>query len=200
MTSAPTSSHESEHRTGSPILGEARWFDLHAGEAVAENAAWSFEEPPAGAEAVAGLIAFEWDALDRWYEEDEEVIVHLRDPYHRIDAMPTSRRLRISLDGEVLAETQRARVLFETGLPPRWYIPREDVKEGLLGAQRASHRLRLQGIRLLLQRPGRRPRGAGPGLDLSRSAPRGRVDPRTTSASLTSASTWRSTASCRSGR
>ncbi len=122
----------SDHRTDSPILGEARWFDLRAGGESAEKAAWSFPEPPAGAEAVAGLIAFRWEALDRWYEEDEEVIIHLRDPYHRIDTMPTSRRLRISLDGAVLAETQRARVLFETGLPPRWYIPREDVEEGLL--------------------------------------------------------------------
>ena len=78
------------------------------------------------------MIAFAWEALDRWYEEDEELIVHLRDPYHRIDVMPTSRHLRISLDGEVLAETRRAKVLYETGLPPRWYIPREDVSEELL--------------------------------------------------------------------
>ena len=121
-----------ERGTSSPILGEARWFDLQVGERVAENAAWSFEQPAPGAEAVAGLLAYDWDALDRWYEEDEELIVHLRDPYHRIDTMPTSRHVRISLDGEVLAETRRARVLFETGLPPRWYIPREDVREELL--------------------------------------------------------------------
>ncbi len=130
--------NESEHRTGSAILGEARWFDLQAGETIAEKAAWSFEEPPPGAEVMAGLIAFDWNALDHWYEEDEELIVHLRDPYHRIDVMPTSRQLRISLDGEPLAETNRATVLFETGLPPRWYIPRADVREELLA--RSDHR------------------------------------------------------------
>jgi uncharacterized protein (DUF427 family) len=122
----------SEHRTSSPILGEAHWFGLEVGDEAVENAAWSFAEPAPGAEAVAGLIAFDWGALDRWYGEDEELIVHLRDPYHRIDVMPTSRQVRISLEGELLAKTRRAKVLFETGLPPRWYIPREDVREELL--------------------------------------------------------------------
>ncbi len=122
-----------DHRTRSRILGEARWFDLRSNGEVAENAAWSFEEPAPGAEAVTGLLAFDWGALDRWYEEDEELIVHLRDPYHRIDVIPTSRHVRVALEGEVLAETRRARVLYETGLPPRWYIPREDVREEVLG-------------------------------------------------------------------
>jgi uncharacterized protein (DUF427 family) len=119
----------SERLSSSRILGEASWYDLQIGELTVDNAAWSFAAPPPGAEAVTGLIAFAWDALDRWFEEDEELIVHLRDPYHRIDVMPTSRHLRISLDGELLAETRRARVLYETGLPPRWYIPRHDVRE-----------------------------------------------------------------------
>jgi uncharacterized protein (DUF427 family) len=128
----------SEHRSASPILGEASWYGLRVGEDFVERAAWSFPEPPRDAVEVAGLIAFRWDALDHWYEEDEELIVHLRDPYHRIDVMPTSRHLRISLDGELLAETHRAMVLYETALPPRWYIPREDVSEGL--ASPSDHR------------------------------------------------------------
>lgn len=122
----------SDRRTSSPIIGEARWWTLRAGERRAEDAAWAFPEPSPGAEALSGVIGLVWGALDRWLEEDEEVIVHPRDPYHRIDVMPTSRRVRVSLDGEQLAETTRARVLFETGLPPRWYIPREDVREQLL--------------------------------------------------------------------
>jgi len=76
--------------------------------------------------------SIEWNAMDEWYEEDEQAIVHPRDPYHRIDVLDTSRHLRVSLDGEPLAETTRARVLFETGLPPRWYMPAEDVRSELL--------------------------------------------------------------------
>ena len=112
--------------------GEARWWHLRAGERVVENAAWEWHSPPPGAPPLAGLIGFEWEALDRWLEEDEEAIVHARDPYHRVDVLDTSRRVRISLDGELLAETDRAKVIFETGLPPRWYVPREDVREELL--------------------------------------------------------------------
>ena len=143
MTCAGTCSAPPGTAAAPPILGEASWFDLRVGEDTVESAAWSFTEPPPGAEGVAGLIAFAWDGLDSWFEEDEELIVHLRDPYHRIDVMPTSRHLRISLDGELLAETRRALVLYETGLPPRWYIPREDVREELLRAERSPHRLRL---------------------------------------------------------
>jgi uncharacterized protein (DUF427 family) len=66
--------------------------------------------------------------IDAWYEEDEQVFVHPRDPYHRVDILQSSRRVRVSVGGEVIAETQRPIVLFETGLPPRYYIPPEDVR------------------------------------------------------------------------
>jgi uncharacterized protein (DUF427 family) len=65
--------------------------------------------------------------MDHWYEENEEVFVHARDPYHRIDVIQSDRHIRISLEGQVLAETRRAVGLFEASLPARWYIPREDV-------------------------------------------------------------------------
>jgi uncharacterized protein (DUF427 family) len=83
------------------------------------------------------LIQIDFDALDEWFEEDEPQPGHPRDPYHRIDARDTSRHVTVSIDGEVVAETERAVVLFETGLPPRWYIPREDVRAGL---EPADHR------------------------------------------------------------
>lgn len=70
--------------------------------------------------------------IDHWYEEDEEVFVHPRDPYHRVDVLKSSRRVKILLDGQVVAETGRPRILFETGLPPRYYFPPEDVSEGVL--------------------------------------------------------------------
>jgi uncharacterized protein (DUF427 family) len=82
--------------------------------------------------AVPGFVRVPWNEVDAWYEEDEEVFVHVRDPYHRIDVVPTSRKVRISVDGVVLAESTGVVGLYETGLPPRWYFPREDVRTDLL--------------------------------------------------------------------
>jgi uncharacterized protein (DUF427 family) len=73
------------------------------------------------------LIEIAWDAPDEWLEEDEELVGHARDPFHRIDCRRTSRHIRVSIGGEVVAETRRAVALFETRLPTRWYIPRDDV-------------------------------------------------------------------------
>jgi uncharacterized protein (DUF427 family) len=123
----------SETRTSSENKGEARWWHLRLpGEALVEDAAWEWHDPPPDAPPLARLLGFRWDALGRWFEEDEEAVVHARDPYHRVDVLDTSRRVRISLDGELLAETSRGKVIFETGLPPRWYVPLGDVREGLL--------------------------------------------------------------------
>lgn len=122
----------SERRTESENKGPARWWDLTLGERMVEAAAWKYPAAPPGAPPLAGLIAFRWDALDAWFEEDEPAIGHARDPYHRVDVLDTSRRVRISLAGELLAETDRGKVIFETSLPPRWYIPREDVRAELI--------------------------------------------------------------------
>ncbi|MGH2979725.1 MAG: DUF427 domain-containing protein [Solirubrobacterales bacterium] len=122
----------SEKRTRCPHKGEARYWSVRAGGKVSEDAAWSYPEPIEGAPPLAGYLAFYWDRMDEWLEEDEPAIVHARDPYHRVDILDTSRRVRISVNGETVAETTRARVLFETGLPPRWYIPPDDVRLELL--------------------------------------------------------------------
>ncbi|MDP9444911.1 MAG: DUF427 domain-containing protein, partial [Actinomycetota bacterium] len=79
-----------------------------------------------------GYVHVAWDAVDAWFEEDEQVFVHVRDPYHRIDVVPTTRHVTVSLDGTVLAESTRVRGLYETGLPIRWYFPRDDVRTDLL--------------------------------------------------------------------
>ena len=84
--------------------------------------------------------------VDHWYEEDEEVFVHPRDPYHRVDVLQSSRRVRVSVNGEVVAETERPRVLFETGLPPRYYIPPEDVHEEALVASERTTRCPYKGV------------------------------------------------------
>ena len=121
-----------DHSTRCPFKGEASYWSVRAGDRIAENAAWSYPEPIEGAPPLAGYFAFYWNKLDEWFEEDERAIVHPRDPYHRIDILDTSRHVRISVNGELVAETRRAKVLFETGLPPRWYVPAEDVRSELL--------------------------------------------------------------------
>ena len=79
-----------------------------------------------------GLVEVDFKAMDEWLEEDEPLIGHPRDPYHRIDVRRTSRHVRVSVDGQVVADTRRARALFEAGHPTRWYIPAEDVRSDLL--------------------------------------------------------------------
>jgi uncharacterized protein (DUF427 family) len=77
------------------------------------------------------LVVLDFGAFDAWYEEDEQNVSHPRDPFHRIDVLPSSRRLRLELDGQVLAESSRPVLLFETLLPTRYYLPRADVAAGL---------------------------------------------------------------------
>jgi uncharacterized protein (DUF427 family) len=122
----------SAHTRPSDALGVAAYFSVKLGERVSENVAWRYQAPPPGAPDVAGYIAFKWDQVDAWYEEDDEVFVHPHDPYVRIDVLNSSRHVRIEAGGETIAETRRPRMLFETGLPVRYYIPRIDVRTDLL--------------------------------------------------------------------
>jgi uncharacterized protein (DUF427 family) len=75
-----------------------------------------------------GMVRFEWAALDAWFEEDEQVFVHPRDPYTRVDALRSDRQLRVELDGAVLAESRSPVMVFETGLPTRYYVNRTDIR------------------------------------------------------------------------
>jgi uncharacterized protein (DUF427 family) len=117
----------SDRHTHCPKKGEASYYTIRVGDTVLDAAAWYYPEPLDGAPPIGGLIAFYFDRMDQWLEEDEEIVGHARDPYHRIDTIPTSRHIRVLLDGELLAETRSAVALFESNLPPRWYIAREDV-------------------------------------------------------------------------
>jgi uncharacterized protein (DUF427 family) len=121
----------SDRHTRCPKKGEASYWTIRAGDSVVDAGAWYYADPIPGAEALKDLIAFYWNRMDHWFEEDEEVFVHPRDPYHRVDVVATDRRIRVSLNGEPLAETTRALALFESNLPTRWYIPREDVSASL---------------------------------------------------------------------
>lgn len=116
-----------DKHTHCPKKGDASYYTIRVGDHEVEAGAWYYPEPLEGAPPIKDLIAFYWDRMDHWFEEGEEVFGHARDPYHRIDVRSTDRRIRVSLDGQVLADTDRALALFESNLPPRWYIPADDV-------------------------------------------------------------------------
>jgi uncharacterized protein (DUF427 family) len=121
-----------EHTTYCPYKGECSYWSIKAGDRVAENAVWGYQEPYQEMLAIKDYVAFYWDKVDHWYEEDEEVFVHPRDPYKRIDVVASSRHVEIVLGGQVVADTRRAMFLFETRLPTRYYIPIDDVRRVLL--------------------------------------------------------------------
>jgi uncharacterized protein (DUF427 family) len=111
----------------SAVKGDATYYSIAVDGRTVESAAWRYLDPPAGCPQIANLVAFHWKLMDAWFEEDDEVFVHARDPYHRIDVLSSSREVRVVVGGQVVAVTRRARFLFETGLPVRYYIPKDDV-------------------------------------------------------------------------
>jgi uncharacterized protein (DUF427 family) len=123
----PTDKH-----THCPYKGDASYWTIRSGDRVAANAVWSYQDPLPGREDIKGYLAFYWHKLDAWFEEDDQVYVHPRDPYKRVDVLHSSRHVRVVLEGETVAETHRPRLLFETGLPVRYYIPTPDVRMDLL--------------------------------------------------------------------
>ena len=124
---------EEKGRTGKfPGLGRASLLTVRVGSRVSENAAWQIVEPSPEAVEIEGYIAFKWAEMDAWFEEDEKVYVHPRDPYTRIDTIQSHRNVRIELNGETIAETDHPVLLLETGLPARYYIPEADVRSNLL--------------------------------------------------------------------
>jgi uncharacterized protein (DUF427 family) len=116
--------------------GLATWT-VQAGSRRVEGGAWMHLEPPAPLEALAGLITFSWRDLD-WFEEIEQLKAHARDPHKRVDVVPSSRHVRVELDGDVLAESTRPVLLFETALPTRYYLPVEDVVADLVPTETVS--------------------------------------------------------------
>jgi len=113
-------------------LGATQWFTVRAGEASASHGAWEYTGLPSYADALAHRVAFAWRAMDAFYEEDERIVGHAADPYHRNDIRQTSRHLLVKDGDRVVADTTRPLVLFESGFAPRWYVPREDVDASAL--------------------------------------------------------------------
>lgn len=116
-----------EHTTHCPYKGDAAYWSVRSGDLVADNAVWAYPEPIAEARWLRGYKAITWEAMEAWYDEDERVEGHLRDPYHRVDVRRNSRHVRVLHGGDVVAESDRTVLLSETGLPNRYYLPADDV-------------------------------------------------------------------------
>ena len=109
----------------SPSRGCPRFFNVHGGSRIALDAAWSYDDSPLP--ELRGRVRLDWDSMDTWFEEDEEVFVHPRDPSTRVQILPSSRHVVVAIDGIAIAESRRPTFLYETGLPRRTYIPKLDV-------------------------------------------------------------------------
>ena len=137
---------QTEHHEHSPLIGDAAFWTVKVGEKYADNAAWTFPQPLPNAAPLKNYIAFDWDKMDAWFEEDEEVYVHARDPYKRIDALRSSRHVKVVIAGETVAESYRPLLLFETGLPTRYYIPKFDLRMDLLVPSDTQTRCPYKGV------------------------------------------------------
>jgi uncharacterized protein (DUF427 family) len=114
----------------SPSRGDAEIYDIKVGRAIAGGAARRYPASPI--EAIREFVRIEWDAMDEWLEEDEPVYTHPRDPHTRVDILASSRHVQVVVDGVTVADSHQPRILFETGLPPRFYVPLTDVRLELL--------------------------------------------------------------------
>lgn len=114
----------------SPGRGDATVYDVVVDGRTASGAASRYHDSPL--ESLRGLVRLDWNAMDEWLEEDDPVYVHPRDPYTRIDILASSRHVVVVVDGVTVADSHQPRILFETGLPPRYYLPLSDVRMDLL--------------------------------------------------------------------
>jgi uncharacterized protein (DUF427 family) len=120
-----------------PVLDPSIPFAVHTADGEPADLLADGQTRPAAAfrladADLAGYVELDFRAFDAWYEEDELNVAHPRDPFHRIDVLPSSRHVRLELDGQLLAESIRPALLFETMLPTRYYLPREDIQAELV--------------------------------------------------------------------
>lgn len=113
-----------------PRMGEATTYTVRAGDKEAPDAAWQYADSPV--KEVRGLVRFDFRALDAWFEEDEPILVNPKDPYHRVDVLESSHHVQVKVNGEVVADSHRPRLAFETGLRLRYYLPLVDVRMDLM--------------------------------------------------------------------
>ena len=127
----------------SPSRGTATYYTVRSGGREATDAAWSYADSPL--DELRDLVRFDFDAMDAWFEEDEEIFVHPRSPTTRVQILPSSRHVTVSVDGVVIADTRRPMFLYETGLPRRTYFSKLDVRMDLLRSTDKSSRCPYKG-------------------------------------------------------
>jgi len=113
-----------------PDRGEGEVLHVKVATATAQRAALRFADSPV--ETLRDLVRLDWKSMSEWFEEDEPVYTHPRDPYKRVDILASSRHVRVEVDGVTVADSHQPRILFETSLPPRYYVPLTDVRMDLL--------------------------------------------------------------------
>jgi uncharacterized protein (DUF427 family) len=116
-----------DHRSTHPELGEIAWFDVIGASRQAARGAWQYVGLPRHAAILEGKVALAWRAMDAFYEEDDRILGHAADPYHRIDIRHTSRHLVVRAGDRVVADATNPLVLYESGFAPRWYVARGDI-------------------------------------------------------------------------
>jgi uncharacterized protein (DUF427 family) len=122
----------SDYSEESPLLGKAVYWNIKFGDKLLQNAAWTHPEPASSILDLTGYVAFDWAKMDAWFEEAEQVYIHPHDPYKRIDILQSTRQVVVIVGSEKVAESNRPTLLFETGLPTRYYLPKLDVRMDLL--------------------------------------------------------------------
>lgn len=129
LASALTRTDTSTH---CPFKGDASHWTVSAGGKTIEDGLWTYEDPTGEAPFLKGYAALYQDKVDAWFVEEDRVVGHLRDPYHRVDAHPSTREVVVTVNGEEVARSARPVLVFETGLPMRAYVPPADVRPGLV--------------------------------------------------------------------
>ena len=136
----------SDHQTVCSHKGTASYWSIKVGDKISEHAAWSYLTPKPVAQDIEGYISFYWSKTDAWFEEETEIFVHARDPYRRVDAIPSSRHVQALVGGEVVADSHRPVLVFETGLVSRYYLPIEDINQDVLLPSETETRCPYKGI------------------------------------------------------
>ena len=113
-------------------FGDTEWFTVTVGDRRAVRGAWQYTAVPDYAGELRGRVAFAWRAIDAFYEEDDRIVGHASDAYHRIDIRQSSRHLVVKDSVKLIADTTRPVVLYESGFAPRWYVSRQDIDENAL--------------------------------------------------------------------
>jgi uncharacterized protein (DUF427 family) len=129
---SPKVLERNERTTQHPDLGLTSWYTVKVGDKHAPRGAWQHIELPNYASELRGRIAFAWPAMEAFYEEDERIMGHAADSYHRIDIRQSSRNLVVRHGDRIIADSKRPLVLYESGFAPRWYVPRADIDESTL--------------------------------------------------------------------